>query len=124
MDEKAYEDLRKALKKMKNMTESPFDKKRVGEEIEINNLGEKRKETFVGFKEWYPGCKQEYQKIPTTIYKDEKGKIFERKILDYETLMQEDLGIISEISGSAIKVIDSSSDLAKQYKSLLEDKEQ
>ncbi len=44
MDEKAYEDLRKALKKMKNMKESPFDKKRVGEEIEINNLGGKRKD--------------------------------------------------------------------------------
>ncbi len=121
MDEEAYKNLQNALKEMKRIEESRFDKTKIGEEIEINYFGRKRKEIFAGFKEWYPGCRQEYKKIPTTIYEDEKGKIFERKILDYNTLMQ-DPGIISERPGSELKRIDSSSDLAKQYRSLLEAK--
>ena len=104
---------------MKVTDESLFNTLEIGERIKLPVLGKWVDEIFVGFNEWYPGCKPKYQKVPTTIYKNEQSEIIERKILDYGTLKQ-DPRIISESSGSVLKKIDPSSELSKNYKEFLE----
>jgi len=108
-----------SLKKTKITNEYLFNNLKVGEKIELPIEGGWKQETFAGFNEWYSGCKLKYQKVPTTIYKNEQGEIIERKILDYGTLKQ-DPRIISESVGSVLKKINSSSELSKQYKQILE----
>ncbi len=125
MSEKlSYRMLRTALKeeekRKKEISNDLFNNLEPGEKIELSVEGKLKQEIFVGFTEWYPGCKQKYQKIPTTIFENEQGEILERKILDYDTLEQ-DPRIISESVGSVLKKIDSSSELSKQYKQILEE---
>lgn len=108
-----------SLENIKINNASEFADLEMGKEIELLVEGKWKPEIFVGFKEWYPGCKPKFKRVPTTIYETESGEIIERKILNYGTL-KEDPSIISEVDGSVLRKIDPSSDLSMQYEILLE----
>lgn len=98
---------------------SEFEDLEIGRKVELRVQGKWKPEIFVGFNEWYPKCKPDYRRVPTTTYESESGGIIERKILDYNTLKQ-DPEIISERVGSELKEINPPSELFSQYEKLLE----
>ena len=107
------------LENIKINNVSEFENLEIGGKVELLVQGKWKSEIFVGFNEWYIGCKPNYKRTPTTIYETESGDIIERKILDYNILKQ-DPRIISERAGDELKKINPSSELSSQYKKLLE----